>query len=800
MTLHLNLFNAMIFSIVLVISMPLHAQSSSGKGNNTGTSSRYGAVTPTQVYTLSTRLNMALLTASPIRSSGSFPQIKSMEPVMVTGKTPVDVFLRTQRICDLIDQLLHDVGMSAMVRVTPEGSSAIPAEVYLSIANCLDALNKWAIHQEQGRTTRSPYQKLDFTDKTPSDVYGLVDLAVRRLELFLGVPSSVVSEAFPAPHTKTNPAEVRPQPAVVKLPKPVPPMTSEKVEEPVRIIEMIPAEVESQSTIVKVLKPAPPVTSEKVSDPVQFIALSPAEVNPQPAVMLVSNPAPPVKLEKAIMPVQFIALNPAALEHKDQVSMGKLSSSVPAPEQAREPAPEPTMEPAAKQDPAGVKRPGYKFLRHAEDWSSFKDSSEADRTDLWDDAKYVPLGRDGSAWASFGGHLRLRMEDWSGFAFGAPADSNESFNLWRLMLHSDLHFGENVRGYFEIKSAQSSERDLPGGRRAGLDVDSFALQQGFLDLKFPSSDGTSLTIRTGRQMFLFGKQRLVSPLPWANNLRAWDGVSAIFKLKKWKLHGFYSQFVPVRKYDYNRPDSQTEFFGMYASGKILDSKYGLDAYFLGLLKDDPVTFNGTTGAEKRYTIGSRFYGKIPDTRFDFDVEAAFQFGKVGTGDISAFMFASELGYKLPDWWGSPRFKIGFDYASGDDSAGGDVETFNQLFPLGHAYFGYMDFVARQNVIDISPGVTFKPMDKLTLSATGHLFFRAESTDALYNAGGGVVRAGGLGADNEIGSEIDFILKYKFDRHLSGLLGYSHFFAGDFIEESGTSEDMDFIYAQMQYTF
>ena len=164
------------------------------------------------------------------------------------------------------------------------------------------------------------------------------------------------------------------------------------------------------------------------------------------------------------------------------------------------------------------------------------------------------------------------------------------------------------------------------------------------------------------------------------------------------------------------------------------------------------------------------------------------------------MIGGELGYRLPDVWGSPRLHVGFDYASGDEAAGGDVQTFNQLFPLGHAYLGYIDIVGRQNILDVNSGVSFSPIDRASVGLTGHLLWRAEDTDALYNAGGGVVRAGGLGEDNEVGAELDLTLKYKFDSHLTGLFGYSHFFAGDFIEESGTSDDIDFVYAQLQYTF
>ena len=47
---------------------------------------------------------------------------------------------------------------------------------------------------------------------------------------------------------------------------------------------------------------------------------------------------------------------------------------------------------------------------------------------------------------------------------------------------------------------------------------------------------------------------------------------------------------------------------------------------------------------------------------------------------------------------------------------------------------------------------------------------------------------------------DLAWSQSFGRHLKGLFGYSHFFAGDFIEESGSSDDMDFLYVQAQFTF
>ena len=446
-----------------------------------------------------------------------------------------------------------------------------------------------------------------------------------------------------------------------------------------------------------------------------------------------------------------------------------------------------------------VSRPSYSFLRYNEDWSALRGINLQAQADFWDRIKYVELSDDGDIWASFGGHTRFRFEGWSDFAFGTPADSDDTFLLWRLTLHGDFHFGEHLRVFVEGKSAQSTDRNLPGGRRA-LDVDSLDLEQAFADISLPVGDDVSLTLRAGRQAFLFGKQRLVSPLPWANTLRRWDGFTAIAKVDAWTITGFWSQFAPVQKYEFNDSNSDIQFFGVYASGPVADTGVGLDLYYLGLDRNGMFSFNGTAGDEKRHTIGGRIFGTLDGSAFDYDIEGAYQFGEVGSGDVSAYMFASQLGFTLSDVGGTPRFFAGFDYASGDKSAGGGVETFNQLFPLGHAYYGFIDFVGRQNAVDFSLGTTFRPFEKTTVYVSGHYLLRADKSDALYNAGGGVIRAGSLSDDREIGTEIDVTMKYKIDAHTTFELGYSHFVTGNFIEESGSSDSMDFIYTQITYIF
>jgi hypothetical protein len=133
-------------------------------------------------------------------------------------------------------------------------------------------------------------------------------------------------------------------------------------------------------------------------------------------------------------------------------------------------------------------RPAYQFLRFTEDWSDLAGRDRSTTGDWADLLKYVPLSDDGSIWASFGGHARMRFENWNRFAFGAPVMDNDSFTLWRVTLHSDLHVGDNIRFFAEGKTTQATDRDLPGGRRATLDVDSLDLEQLFVDVAIPIGD------------------------------------------------------------------------------------------------------------------------------------------------------------------------------------------------------------------------------------------------------------------------------------------------------------------------
>jgi len=459
---------------------------------------------------------------------------------------------------------------------------------------------------------------------------------------------------------------------------------------------------------------------------------------------------------------------------------------------------EPAAPPPSAVPPAPAVRPAYRELRFEEDWSALRDPEALASRDLFDPLKHVPLTDDGSVWISFGGQLRERVEAWSGFDFGAPEDDDEVFLLSRLLLHADLHLGPHVRVFVEGKSALSTEPFVFGGVRR-LDSDTLALQNGFLELR-GALPGADATLRLGRQELRFGRQRLVSPLDWANARRTFDGASLALAAGELRVTAFATQPVRVRRYERNDHGTGHAFYGVHAQARPwADGPLRVELYAYGLGRDD-VVFEGTAGDEDRFTLGGRASGELPGTGLDFDLEAAWQGGEVGDERIDAAMVATQLGW----WWAeaptSPRAFLGLDYASGDDRPGGDVELFDPLFPLGHAYLGYVDAVGRQNVIAPSLGVTFRPLARTTAELTGYWFWRADRGSGLYDAGGRLLRAGTASRSRNVGAEIDLLVRHQLDPHTVVAVGYSHFFPGGFVERSGPSEAIDFGYLIVQYTF
>jgi hypothetical protein len=322
--------------------------------------------------------------------------------------------------------------------------------------------------------------------------------------------------------------------------------------------------------------------------------------------------------------------------------------------------------------------------------------------------------------------------------FGASKpDDTDAYLVSRFRLSADLHITPYLRLFAEGKASFALDRTLEGGRTSSF-VDEFDLQNGFADIRIPLGERADVTLRGGRQELMFGAQRLVGVSDFTNVRRTFDGGQGIIRIGDWTISPFWAELVVVDKYKFNESTPDNKLFGIYSTGPLRLLPGSLDLYWFDA-DNAGVTTNGTSGRERRHTLGTRTWGKIGQTNLDFEIEGAGQFGSVGRRDIAAGMFTAVLGYTLPT-------------------------------------------------------------EHLTLSLQQYFFWRASDHDALYNKSGQVFRPGTGTTASYVGAEIDLLATYNLTPHMLGYVGYSRFFTGDFIRKTGPAKDSDFFYGAMQYTF
>lgn len=410
-------------------------------------------------------------------------------------------------------------------------------------------------------------------------------------------------------------------------------------------------------------------------------------------------------------------------------------------------------------------------------------------TRLGDSFKRLELS--GTAKLDLGGEFRARYHHENGIGRSRLDGLHNDFLLTRLRLYANLELGKSVRVFVEGIDARQTGSDFPP---RGIEVDHADLLNAFIDLKLSRGDH-KLTFRAGRQELLFGSQRLISPLNWANTRRVFDGFRLDHQYGEWghRLIAVRPRLTEPRSF--NGTDDSQSLIGAYSSFAGLAGNV-IDLYYLRRKE--------TSGAGFVFhTLGGRLKGNRGDLLYE--AEAAYQFGHRGALDHDAGMVTAGLGYRFSSVPWKPVFWLFYDWASGDgDPDDAESGTFNQLFPLGHAYFGFMDIVARQNISAISLRLTAKPAAKLTLHAALHSFYLAKKADGLYNAGGRLIRSdASAGSGAHIGEEIDITATLALLQRIKLQLGYSHFFGGRFVERTnppGIGGNADFFYSHLVLQF
>jgi hypothetical protein len=277
----------------------------------------------------------------------------------------------------------------------------------------------------------------------------------------------------------------------------------------------------------------------------------------------------------------------------------------------------------------------------------------------------------------------------------------------------------------------SSRPDIPG--RLGAEGDNpFDLRQAYTEIGDAKSFPFSLKV--GRQVLLYGDQRLIGPLEWSNLTRTFDAAKLRYT-----------------------------------------GKNGLGTHW----KSTP--------------------GKLGP--WDYESEFVAQNGTAGGRALQAFASYIEGGYTFQQAW-KPRLSLEYSYASGDGNAADRKQgAFQNLFPTNHLHYGFMDAFSWSNIHNVVLHLGAKPNAKITTSLDYHFFWLADTADTWRRANAATaVRPAKASASNYAGSELDLLMAYAVCTHFNVTLGYSHFFAGRYLSDTGAGSDADFVYVMTGIKF
>lgn len=361
------------------------------------------------------------------------------------------------------------------------------------------------------------------------------------------------------------------------------------------------------------------------------------------------------------------------------------------------------------------------------------------------------------------------------------------------------------------------------------------LHQAYLNLgnhkEFP------LSLKVGRQELSYGDERMIGAFGWNNIGRVFDAAKVRWQNSWFGVDAFTSRLVVPDDNNFNTSNDYEFFSGAYFNTKKLPKNW-TEFYVLARNVSPkasafsapfttPAPFN--TSARDIYTVGLRLKSATNEWgNFDYTFEGAGQFGSWKRGatgvragqrdDQQAFAVALNAGYSFPDSFGTPRVALEYAYATGDSDPNDDThETFDNMYPTNHKFYGYMDLVPWQNVHDIRAIYQLKPHPRVSLALEAHALWLANTADRFYNvagvprAGAGTTGATGSGTgyglnpayDSFLGFETDVICGVALTKFASLEAGYAHFFRGGYVKDTFSvsgSQDADWIYIQTLIRF
>jgi hypothetical protein len=416
-------------------------------------------------------------------------------------------------------------------------------------------------------------------------------------------------------------------------------------------------------------------------------------------------------------------------------------------------------------------------------------------------------------WLDVGLELRTRYEyrenDYRPIPTGATNTNDfrsDPDNLWLLRTRAYLGVHDILDPLRFAVEFQDSRSYNGLYERNTNDVNEFDLIQGYAELYFKDLLGHNrpLSIRAGRQHLELLDRRLIANNEFRNTTNNFEGFRVRLGKKQndWDLDMFAFQPVERLKYEFDRPDEDTWFYGGVFSWRKWSDYVTIQPYFIGRKQNgdpaNPVEANRKPDIDI-YAPGLRVYGTIGNSGFDFDADINKQFGRQGNiakgatkqsyRQHDALAYALELGYTFDHDW-KPRVSVFYGFGTGDKNSKDNINNRFDSFYGFNQPWSRNDYFSWDNIHAPKARIEFTPYQDLRIDAGYNAFWLESETDGFRRAGDAVRDTSGK-SGSFIGHELDVRLRHHLNPYVDWSLSYGRFEPGSFTRSFNNSTDGPF---------
>jgi Alginate export len=305
------------------------------------------------------------------------------------------------------------------------------------------------------------------------------------------------------------------------------------------------------------------------------------------------------------------------------------------------------------------------------------------------------------------------------------------------------------------------------------------------------------SFKIGRQALSYDDRRMFSGSNWSNT-----GTSHDMGLLKYCINDFvahvgvaYNNNTAISNETYYTPVDKYRYMGLVWLSK--DIVKGLNITGLGV--DEGVQDTTSTGGLKNYkkitmNHAYTFGGNLKYENDSFPISALatayFNAGKNATGvKMNGKMLAMKINGKFLN---RLKVTVAGEYFSGDSNTKDAIQTnFKKLYGTDHEFNGSMEYwktPLNEGLLDYYAGLGAVITEKLSVEGTYHLF--SSEYDLMNKA---------VDMGKKLGSEVDWVLKYKLNEYTNIEAGYSRYYTtSTLLFAKGLAANADILPPQWAY--